>query len=161
MQVHFTIDGVPQIRDVQLGESAMPYLNVDAEQEGVCEGGNCLKCAVLFGNRVVLSCALPAFRLDGATIYTTKGLSADPIFHAIERAFAKLEILSATRSLPAILMYAYQLLSEHANPSDEQLHDFSRFIDSKAINRDQFERAVRLAGHIMKRRTVHEHSHAQ
>ena len=52
-----------------------------------CLGAECGNCVVLVNGSAVLSCLVPAFRLNGSTITTFDGFRKTRSFHDIERAY--------------------------------------------------------------------------
>ena len=53
-----------------------------------CLGAECGNCIVLLNGEAVLSCLVPAFRLNGCTVTTFEGFRKTRFFHDIERAYA-------------------------------------------------------------------------
>lgn len=52
-----------------------------------CLGASCGNCIVLLNGTAVLSCLIPAFRLNGSSIITFDGFRKTRSFHDIERAY--------------------------------------------------------------------------
>jgi aerobic-type carbon monoxide dehydrogenase small subunit (CoxS/CutS family) len=133
-------------------ESLLNHLTPGGSQDGPCLNGRCLRCSILLGGRVVPACSVPVFRVDGMTVRDISGLEHDSLFRDIRKAFDKIGVNRCQEALPALIMLAYQLLSEVSIPTDAELRDYSRHITSRCISRDEFERATRLAGRVQKRR---------
>jgi aerobic-type carbon monoxide dehydrogenase small subunit (CoxS/CutS family) len=53
-----------------------------------CMGASCGNCIVLINGSAALSCLLPAFKLNGASILTFEGFQKTRFCHDIERAYA-------------------------------------------------------------------------
>ena len=53
-----------------------------------CLGATCGNCIVLINGSAALSCLLPAFKLNGASILTFEGFQKTRFCHDIERAYA-------------------------------------------------------------------------
>ncbi len=53
-----------------------------------CLGASCGNCIVLINGSAALSCLLPAFKLNGASILTFEGFQKTRFCHDIERAYA-------------------------------------------------------------------------
>lgn len=152
MKVSFVYNGRRRSMEVQPQEPAHRYLGGHRDRQGVCGDGSCMNCAILLGGRVVTACGLPAYRLDGAEIVDLEGLKSDTLHRDIMRAFDKVGITRCVDSLPGLVFLAYQLLADNPLPGDDDLHDISRHLTSRCVSRDEYERAVRLAGRVHKRK---------
>ncbi|MBQ2528074.1 MAG: ferredoxin [Spirochaetales bacterium] len=53
-----------------------------------CQGASCGNCIVLINGNAALSCLVPAFKLNGASILTFEGFQKTRFCHDIERAYA-------------------------------------------------------------------------
>ncbi|TVR68037.1 MAG: hypothetical protein EA427_11645 [Spirochaetaceae bacterium] len=152
MKIEFTLNGIHRVIESAPTEPAWPHLAEEGAREGRCRGGNCLRCAVLLGDRPVPSCILPVYRLQGAHVTTLVGMGENPLFLDIMRAFDKVGISRCEDALPGLVMLAYQIISEKSIPSDMDIQDYSRYLVTRCAGRDEFERAVRLAGRLQGRR---------
>ena len=148
MKIEFTLNGIRRVIECAATEPAWPYLSEEGAREGRCRGGNCLRCAVLLGDRPVTSCILPAYRLQGAQITTLEGMGDNPLFRDIMRAFDKVGVSRCEDALPGLVMLAYQIISEKGTPSDVEIQNYSRYLVTRCAGRDEFERGVRLAGRL-------------
>tara|TARA_B100000614_G_scaffold252060_1_gene264262 strand:+ start:571 stop:1047 length:477 start_codon:yes stop_codon:yes gene_type:complete len=157
VQVEFWFNGQRRSLSVIPDVPAQEYLGEIHGRRGTCGDGSCLQCAILLGGRVVTACSLPAYRLDGAEIVDLDGMHGDTLHHDIMRAFDKIGISRCRAALPGLVFLAYQLLSDNPLPGDEDLHEFSRHLTTRCVSREEFERAVRLAGRVHKRK-LHEQS---
>lgn len=54
-----------------------------------CKGAGCGNCIVMVNSTCVLSCLVPAFKLNGAVILTYEGFSKTLFCHDIEKAYAE------------------------------------------------------------------------
>lgn len=148
MKIEFTLNQTRRTVECDPTETAWPHIAVEGAQEGRCRGGSCLRCVVMLGDRPVPACILPAYRLHGAEITTLEGLGDNPIFRDIMRAFDRVGISRCEDALPGLVMLAYQILSEKKSPSDIEIQAYSRYLVTRCASRDEFERAVRLAGRL-------------
>ena len=57
-------------------------------QNSQCLGASCGNCIVLINGNAALSCLVPAFKLNGASILTFEGFQKTRFCHDIERAYA-------------------------------------------------------------------------
>ena len=55
-----------------------------------CQGASCGNCIVLINGNAALSCLLPAFKINGASILTFEGFQKTRFCHDIERAYAEI-----------------------------------------------------------------------
>lgn len=152
MEIRFRYNNRPRTVEVGPDTPASSCLSDEHQRRGTCATGNCLQCAVLLGGRVVPSCSLPAFRLEGAEVLDLEGLAGDRLHDTIMRAFDKVGISRCREALPGLLFLAYQLLNENPLPGDEELREYSRYLTTRCISREEFERAVRLAGRVYNRK---------
>ncbi|SIQ89511.1 carbon-monoxide dehydrogenase small subunit [Alkalispirochaeta americana] len=148
MEITFTLNGKKKTLECAPTDSAWSLISETGDQEGRCHNGSCLRCAVLLGERPVLSCILPAYRLHHADVTTLEGISGKPLFRDILRAFDKVGISRCEDALPGLVMLAYQIISEKGTPSDLDIQSYSRYLVTRCAGRDEFERAVRLAGRL-------------
>lgn len=148
MKIEFTLNGTHRVIECESTEPAWPHLAEEGAREGRCRGGNCLRCAVLLGDRPVLSCILPVYRLQGAQVTTLVGMGDNTLFRDIMRAFDKVGVSRCEDALPGLVMLAYQIISDKGVPSDMDIQDYSRYLVTRCAGRDEFERAVRLAGRV-------------
>lgn len=152
MKVTFRYNDQERTIDAEPHEPLLHHLRPEGTQDGACLNGRCLRCSVLIAGRVLPACRVPVYRVDGANVYDIEGLEHDSLFRDIRKAFDKIGVHRCREALPALMMLAYQLLSEVSIPTDSELRDYSRHITSRCISRDEFERATRLAGRVQKRR---------
>ncbi|POR03984.1 hypothetical protein AU468_04785 [Alkalispirochaeta sphaeroplastigenens] len=148
MKITFTLNGQKKTLDCAPTDSAWALISETGAREGRCHNGSCLRCAVLLGERPVLSCILPAYRLHHAEVTTLEGIAGKPLFRDIQRAFDKVGISRCEDALPGLIMLAYQIISEKGTPSDLDIQAYSRYLVTRCAGRDEFERAVRLAGRL-------------
>ncbi|MFW5826480.1 MAG: hypothetical protein ACOCU4_00215 [Alkalispirochaeta sp.] len=152
MEVTFTYNGTRKTVSVVPDTPAHQYLSEVHGRRGTCGDGSCLQCTVLMGNRVTATCTLPAYRLQEAEVVDTDGLKDDALYYDIHRAFEKIGITRCGEALQGLVFLAYQLLGENPLPGDEELREYSRHMTTRCVSRDEFERAVRLAGRVHTRK---------
>lgn len=152
MEVTFYYNGTRKTVSVVPDTPAHQYLGEVHGRRGTCGDGSCLQCTVLMGNRVTATCALPAYRLHGAEVVDIAGLENDALYFDIHRAFEKIGITRCGAALQGLVFLAYQLLGENSLPGDEELREYSRHMTTRCVSRDEFERAVRLAGRVHARK---------
>ncbi len=148
MTIDFVLNDEPTTLMVDPRDSALPYVPAAAGAEGRCLDGACMRCSVLVSGRVYPACNTPVYRLHNSEVYTIDGLGQDPLYQSIERAFEKVGLGRCTHSWSAMVLLAYQILTETDNPSDAEVHRYSRYFETRCAARDEFDRAVRLAGRV-------------
>src|SRR5262245_10287509 len=89
-----------------------------------CEHGICGACTVLVEGRAVRSCLIYAVQVDGCRIETIEGLNRNTQgLTDLQEAFHRHHALQCGFCTPGILMSATQFLSEHPQPSEEDVRD--------------------------------------
>lgn len=152
MKIHCTINGTARTFDCPATAPAWSYISPEGSREGQCEHRRCMRCTVLLGGRPVPACILPMYRLQGMEITTMEGLGDTDLFRDIMRAFDKVGISRCEDVLPALVMLAWQLLSERGLSTEEEIPAWSRSFQSRCAGPDEFERALRLAAKLRGRR---------
>jgi aerobic-type carbon monoxide dehydrogenase small subunit (CoxS/CutS family) len=82
--------------------------------------GQCGCCAVLLDGKRVLSCCLPATRVQGRDVLTPEGLEAD-IREQVSRAFLDAGAVQCGFCTPGIVMSAVSLIRAHPQLSREEI----------------------------------------
>jgi|GEM_PF-2731279 len=155
MIVHCRVDGVTTATETAPEHSLM-HLIGDG-QERSCRDGSCLRCLVMLGERVVLGCKTPAYRAQGTEITTPNGLDQRPEYHDVMKAFRKVGLAECVETEPYLVLLAFHILSESETPAESALHNLSRHLNDRCSNREDFERAVRIAAGLRRRR---DHGHS-
>ena len=89
-----------------------------------CEHGICGACTVLVDGRAVRSCLIYAVQVDGCRIETIEGLNRNTQgLTDLQEAFRRHHALQCGFCTPGILMSATQFLSEHPQPSEDDVRD--------------------------------------
>ena len=92
-----------------------------------CEQGVCGSCTVLFNGETVRSCLLLAVQANGAAILTIEGLAAKArageSLHPVQQGFLETAGFQCGFCTPGFLMTAYELLSENASPSEDEIRE--------------------------------------
>ena len=81
-----------------------------------CRTGSCGSCLVLLNGKLVNSCLIPAFRLQGRKITTVEGLSADKTLAKIQRICSEKEIFCSEQYMHGVIMAIAALLKTTKNP---------------------------------------------
>jgi carbon-monoxide dehydrogenase small subunit len=88
-----------------------------------CEHGVCGACTVLLDSRSVRSCLVLAVQADGANVITVEGLANGEHLHPIQRAFWDAHALQCGFCTAGLLITAFELISENANPSEVEIRE--------------------------------------
>jgi aerobic carbon-monoxide dehydrogenase small subunit len=88
-----------------------------------CEHGVCGACTVVMDGRAVRSCLTFAVQADGSRLTTIEGLANGEQLHPIQEAFWEEHGLQCGFCTPGMLMAAHELLSNNADPSDDEIRE--------------------------------------
>jgi carbon-monoxide dehydrogenase small subunit len=89
-----------------------------------CEHGACGACTVLVDGAAVRSCLLFAVQLEGSEITTVEGVTpADGSLNPVQQAMQDNHGLQCGFCTPGIVVSLTAYLSEHPDPSDEELRE--------------------------------------
>ncbi len=152
MTIECTVNGTRRTFECEPTEPIWRHISAEGAQDGPCDGGRCMRCTVLLAGRPVPACILPAYRVQGMEVTTIEGLGSHELFQDIMRAFDKVGISRCEDVLPALVMLAWQLLSERGVTAQEEIPQWSRAFQSRCAGPDEFERALRLASKLRGRR---------
>ncbi|MFZ0733680.1 MAG: (2Fe-2S)-binding protein [Candidatus Sulfotelmatobacter sp.] len=123
--VHFKVNGQSQTFD---GDPEMPLLWYLRDILGLtgtkfgCGMGLCGSCTVLESGKAIRSCTQPMGKIDGREITTIEGISAHGT-HAVQRAWAVVNVPQCGYCQPGQIMQAIALLSSKPKPTDEDIDD--------------------------------------
>lgn len=86
-----------------------------------CESSVCGACTVLLEGRAVKSCTVFAIQADGRKVDTIEGLAKNGDLHPMQEAFWNEHALQCGFCTPGMILSACQLLSDHPNPTREEI----------------------------------------
>src|SRR3981081_1514408 len=87
-----------------------------------CDTSHCGACTVDLDGKSVKSCTVFAIQANGTEIRTIEGMaSADGTLHAVQEGFREMHGLQCGFCTPGMIVRAYRLLQENANPSEEEI----------------------------------------
>jgi aerobic-type carbon monoxide dehydrogenase small subunit (CoxS/CutS family) len=111
-----------------------------------CGVGACGTCTVLLDGRPVSSCFLLAARVAGHDIVTLEGLGdGGGELHYIQEAFVEERALQCAYCTPGFVLSVKALLTEIADPSDEQIREYLSGNLCRCAGYADILRAVRAA----------------
>ncbi len=98
-------------------------LELTGTKEG-CGYGECGACTVILDGKAVNSCILPVMEAEGRSVTTIEGLaSRDGRLHRLQQAFVDHGAVQCGYCTPGMIMSAHALLSENANPTDDEIKE--------------------------------------
>jgi aerobic-type carbon monoxide dehydrogenase small subunit (CoxS/CutS family) len=89
-----------------------------------CGLGVCGTCTIFLSGVAVSSCLVPAFRLEGASVETTEGLSSAGALHPIQQAFVDEQAFQCSFCTPGFLLATRALLAERDTITEDDLDDY-------------------------------------
>ena len=87
-----------------------------------CETANCGLCTVLLDGKSVLSCSVPAGRVDGREVYTLEGLQSEA--EEIGRFLAEEGGEQCGFCSPGFIMNVLAMERDLKNPTDEEIREY-------------------------------------
>jgi isoquinoline 1-oxidoreductase alpha subunit len=123
--VHFKVNGHAQTFD---GDPEMPLLWYVRDILGLtgtkfgCGMGLCGACTVLQNGKAIRSCQKQMASVEGLEITTIEGISANGP-HAVQMAWAEVNVPQCGYCQPGQIMQAVSLLSSKAKPTDDDIDD--------------------------------------
>ena len=85
-----------------------------------CDSRDCGACTVIVDERAVTSCSVRLRELEGATVTTIEGLSANGA-HPVQQAWLTEQVTMCGTCEPGFIMAITALLESSPSPSDEQI----------------------------------------
>ena len=126
-KVTMSINGKPVTEEVPLRTTLVDFVRDQAGLTGSHVGctfeGRCGACTMIVDGHSVKSCLMFAVQADGADVRTVEGLASpvDTVMHPIQEAFWDKHGLQCGFCTPGMVMSAYELLKNEANPTEEQI----------------------------------------
>ena len=87
-----------------------------------CETSHCGACTVDLDGKSAKSCTIFAVQANGADVRTIEGMAAaDGSLHVLQEAFREMHGLQCGFCTPGMILRAYRLLQENANPTEDEI----------------------------------------
>ena len=121
-----TVDGVHRTGEVEPRRLLVHWLREDLGLVGTpvgCDTSNCGACTVLVNGRSVKSCSVLAVQIDGKEVTTVQGIAEGEEWHPVQKAFKECHGLQCGYCTPGMVMASVDLLSENANPSEDEIRE--------------------------------------
>jgi len=118
--LRFTVNGqtveIEAAPDARLLDVLREGLHLTGTKEG-CGEGECGACAVLLDGRLVNSCLIPAWSVEGAEVVTIEGREQVPELTRIETALAEHGGVQCGFCTPGMVLAIHALLRESPRPT--------------------------------------------
>ncbi len=126
-EISFVLNGEPVSVDVEARWTLLHLLREVLELKGTKDGcgeGECGTCTVVIDGKAVNSCLFPVLEAEGRSVTTIEGLrGSDGGLHPLQKAFIEHGAVQCGYCSPGMIMSAYALLQEKAEPSDDEIRD--------------------------------------
>ena len=126
-EISFVLNGEPVSVDVEARWTLLHLLREVLELRGTKDGcgeGECGTCTVVIDGKAVNSCLFPVLEAEGRSVTTIEGLrGSDGGLHPLQKAFIEHGAVQCGYCSPGMIMSAYALLQEKAEPSDDEIRD--------------------------------------
>jgi aerobic carbon-monoxide dehydrogenase small subunit len=110
-----------------------------------CDTSQCGACTVVMDGVSVKSCTILGVQADGAEILTIEGLKQGGELHALQEGFWSKHGLQCGYCTPGMIMSAYGLLKENADPSEQEIREGLRGNLCRCTGYHNIVRAVQSA----------------
>ncbi|MBR2281986.1 MAG: ferredoxin [Spirochaetales bacterium] len=94
-------------------------------QNSQCLGASCGNCIVLINGNAALSCLVPAFKLNGASILTFEGFQKTRFCHDIERAYADVGNQPCPQCYPSKTVIIESILNKMDKENHSRISGFN------------------------------------
>ncbi|MDP2643807.1 MAG: molybdopterin-dependent oxidoreductase [Desulfobacterales bacterium] len=141
--------GAVVTKDLSLLDYLRDTLHLAGTKNG-CNQGYCGTCTVLINGRAVKSCLARVSRLDGKSVLTIEGLTADDGgLHPIQEAFLAAGAIQCGFCTPGMVLRAKALLDKSPDPADEDIVKALSANICRCTGYVKIKKAVRLAARLL------------
>ncbi len=123
-RISVVVNGQRHEVEVESRRLLVDFLREDLGLKGThigCEHGVCGTCTILMNGESIRSCITFAVQADGAELMTVEGLAAPGTMHPLQEAFWDKQGLQCGYCTPGMLLRAYEILKENADPTREEV----------------------------------------
>lgn len=124
MLVEFRINGKSREVEVEPEKRLLDLIREDLGLTGTKEGcgeGECGSCTVLLNGKLVASCLVYAYSIQGADIYTIEGKNCIPELEIIQQSFVDAGAVQCGFCIPGMIMATKALLDKSVKPTREEI----------------------------------------
>ena len=153
--VAFTLNGERVEVEVEPRALLVHLLREDLDLTGThigCDTSQCGACTVFMDGASVKSCTVFGVQADGASITTIEGLQQAEQLDPLQQSFWDKHGLQCGYCTPGMIMSAYGLLKENANPSEAEIREGLRGNLCRCTGYHNIVRAVQDAAETMRGR---------
>ncbi|GKU82868.1 putative xanthine dehydrogenase subunit E [Niallia sp. NCCP-28] len=121
--IHVKINGAAKELEVPQTYRLVDVLRNELDLTGTkvsCEVGRCGACSVIMNGKLVNSCLVMAYQIEGAEIQTIESVSRETL-HPIQEAFLEGGALQCGYCTPGMIMALKTLVAEKHKPSREEV----------------------------------------
>ena len=126
IQVHAEVNGVEIIQFVEPRLLLVYFIRDVLRLTGThigCDTSACGACTILLNGKATKSCTMLAVQADGAKITTIEGLAQNGLLHPLQQAFQECHGLQCGFCTPGIILTAFDLLHNNADPSPDEIRE--------------------------------------
>jgi len=124
-------------------------LKLTGTKEG-CGSGDCGACSITLDGRLVCSCLVLGVEAQGKRIGTIEGVSNKEQLHVIQEKFLEHAALQCGICTPGLVVSTQALLTENANPTEEEARYYLAGNLCRCTGYDKIIRAVMDAAETMR-----------
>lgn len=124
-QISFILNGRSVDVWTEPSRSLLKVLREQFELTGTKQGcgqGECGTCTVLLMGKAVTSCLVPIGKVEGKTVLTIEGLSAEEM-HPIQKAFVEHGAIQCGYCTPGMVLSVKALLDICSKPTEDQIRE--------------------------------------
>jgi len=125
-RVRLTVNGQPEQVEVEPRAILADVLRDNLGLTGThlaCEHGVCGACTVLIDGEAARSCLVLAVQAEGSSITTIEGIGGPDGLNPVQEAMRDCHGLQCGFCTPGIVVSMTAYLTEHANPTDDELRE--------------------------------------